>query len=575
MFLERLIEHDVEGTQQELPAFIHSIGDLNNRFGFHVGMMELAGTRTTFVDFYPETRLEQYNTFGGLFVRAWAVGHPARLLYGIYLGSKRSSAQGEIRRGVQYARERIAPVLHSLETEHGFNYRQWTDSQIAWLGSGSRRAASRQFDLFLTSKDASADFDSDDAIEVELIEDEIRLLIQAVDRSLRLISPLREFAKEIVLLFFIPSSDLPPEDELLPVQITVDWSRGQSASLAASCGLVGLEGKLSQILAALQSGKHVVLIGPPGTGKTELAICVCRTLGVLFDLVTATSEWTTFDTIGGYLPDPSLRDAGNIEPLNFYPAIVTQALERSHWLIIDELNRADIDKSFGELFTLLSGKSVRLPFKKRDGREMLSVVLGDPGEVREDVYVIPVPDNWRIIGTMNTFDKASLYQLSYAFMRRFAFIEIPIPLGDDYEAIIDNAARHFGLLAEAGELREYCLDLLKAVFTPEPDTYLAALDLLVGPAIPIDIIKYLRHRIPVQSAGLNQETLNSLVVEALEMYLYPQFEGKDQRHEQIIKSLTSALHLSVEAQLRTSRILATWTGVEELLGDEEGLENEG
>lgn len=575
MFLEMLIQHEVEDTEQELPAFISRIGELNNRFRFHVGTMELAGERSTFVDFYPETRLEHYNTFGGIFVRVWAVGHAARLLYGIYLGSKRSSAQEEIRRGVQYARERMLPVINPLEEGEGFVYRQWTDSQIAWLSTGSKRAVSRQFDLFITSKEATDDFDAEDAVEVDLIEDEVRQLIHAVDRAVRLLSPLREFAKEVVLNFFVPPSDLPPEDELLPAQISVDWSRGESASPAANCGLVGLEGVLSQILAALRSGKHVVLIGPPGTGKTELAICVCRTLGVLFDLVTATSEWTTFDTIGGYLPDPGLRDGGNIEPLNFYPAIVTQSLERAHWLIIDELNRADIDKSFGELFTLLSGQSVRLPFKKREGSEMRSVVLGDPGENAENTYVIPVPRNWRILGTMNTFDKASLYQLSYAFMRRFAFIEVPIPSVDDYETIIDEAARRFDLLPEARELREYCLDLLKAVFTPDPGEHLAALGLLVGPAIPIDIIKYLSHRIPVHPAAPSRELLDSVVLEALEMYLYPQFEGKDQKHAQVVEALTAALGLSVEAQLTTSRALATWTGVEEFRGDDEDSGNEG
>jgi len=38
-----------------------------------------------------------------------------------------------------------------------------------------------------------------------------------------------------------------------------------------------------------------------------------------------------------------------------------------------------------------------------------------------------VPESWRLLATMNTYDKTSLYEMSYAFMRRFAFIRVEVP----------------------------------------------------------------------------------------------------------------------------------------------------
>lgn len=65
---------------------------------------------------------------------------------------------------------------------------------------------------------------------------------------------------------------------------------------------------LSQIYAALKSGKNLMLLGPPGTGKTEIALALCKIAKNKnyindFVLTTATSDWTTFDTIGGYVPE--------------------------------------------------------------------------------------------------------------------------------------------------------------------------------------------------------------------------------------------------------------------------------
>lgn len=188
-------------------------------------------------------------------------------------------------------------------------------------------------------------------------------------------------------------------------------------------GLLGVDASVyRQINALLRSGKqHIMLYGPPGTGKTTLARHIASSLpGGDWTLVTGSSDWSSQDIIGGYQP---VGD-GNVD---FVAGVLLRNFARP--LIIDELNRCDIDKVIGPLFTVLSGQQTTLPYRTdlADVDSQPYVILPQPKSGAANHEFAPGPA-WRLIATINSIDKASLYQMSYALSRRFGWVYVDAPV---------------------------------------------------------------------------------------------------------------------------------------------------
>jgi len=173
--------------------------------------------------------------------------------------------------------------------------------------------------------------------------------------------------------------------------------------------------KVEQIL---DQQHYVVLEGPPGTGKTRLALEILQQEFQGNGMSIQFHPNTTYENfIGGLSPSESQSDIGfNFKPKlgHLMEAIVKaqQDSSRPYLLHIDEINRADLGKVLGETIFL---------FEAQDHVQRvinLSYDFGDPIHRQ-----LSLPKNLFILGTMNSSDR-SIAIMDIAIRRRFSFVKL-------------------------------------------------------------------------------------------------------------------------------------------------------
>lgn len=176
------------------------------------------------------------------------------------------------------------------------------------------------------------------------------------------------------------------------------------------------EAKLDEILQQLDYKKNIILQGPPGTGKTFLAKRLAYLLMGKKDkskiqMVQFHQSYSYEDFIQGIRP----KKEGGFDIKNgvFYEFCQKALREegKKFFFIIDEINRGNLSKIFGEVMMLIEAD-------KRGADYGISLMY-----TCDEDYRFYIPKNVFIIGTMNTADR-SLALVDYALRRRFAFIDL-------------------------------------------------------------------------------------------------------------------------------------------------------
>ena len=199
------------------------------------------------------------------------------------------------------------------------------------------------------------------------------------------------------------------------------------SDLLKSCFIA--EDAVRSILRGVRVKKNIILQGPPGTGKTFIA----KRLAYAFmgkkdkrrtETVQFHQSYSYEDFIQGFRP----RKEGGFERRDgvFFRFCEKARKDenRPYFFIIDEINRGNLSKVFGELMMLIEAD-------KRGEEHQVLLTYSESDEH------FSIPANVYIVGTMNTADR-SLAMVDYALRRRFAFFDLPPMFNEKFTGFLSQ-----------------------------------------------------------------------------------------------------------------------------------------
>jgi MoxR-like ATPase len=193
-----------------------------------------------------------------------------------------------------------------------------------------------------------------------------------------------------------------------------DGSSSPAVFRAVSGRVVGRDREAELLLAAITAGRHVLIEGPPGTGKSTLLRAVADGLGVGFVFVEGNAELTPARLVG-YFDPARVLDEGYL-PESFVDGPLVEALRHGHLLYVEEINRIP-EETLNVLITVMSEGEITVP---RLGR-------------------IPAAEGFRLVAAMNPFDAVGTARISGAVYDRVCRISVGYQSAEDELEIVRRA----------------------------------------------------------------------------------------------------------------------------------------